>query len=83
MRVSVNKGDPGYENYEGPHQKPYLNGICQSRCFTADEEEGYVEVYAIDINGDYIIEGGCVKTERLYGKVEVRSKTDKQKGTSR
>mgnify|MGYP000105891238 CR=1 FL=1 len=70
MRSSVKEGDQGYHPLA--HKcKVTLNNEDIDNCFTADEELGEVHVNVEDENYQYIIEDDCIKTEILYGKVEI------------
>lgn len=48
-----------------------LDGKRVERCTEANGEEGYVIRLAADENGNLIVENDDVKTERLYGKVQI------------
>ena len=49
----------------------FLDGAEQKDCVEADEENGFVIVYARDKDGRYILEGDEIKTETRYGVVTV------------
>jgi sugar lactone lactonase YvrE len=43
------------------------------RCFEADEEEGYVDLYKLDADGKmFITKAGRPGQERLHGKVKIK-----------
>lgn len=48
-----------------------LDGRRVERCTEANEEEGYVIRIAADENGNVIVEGDDIKTQRLCGKVQI------------
>lgn len=48
-----------------------LDGKRVERCTEASEEEGYAICFAADENGNLIVEGDDIKTERLCGKVQI------------
>ena len=55
MKLDVN--DPNFDWELGNRAKVYLDGVEQSNCAVADEEEGYIVRYIIDpekriLNGD-------------------------------
>ena len=58
MRVSADKNDPGFENFNPMkyHYEVLLDGEPVSNCITADEENGFVLVYLLNGNGkDFIL----------------------------
>ncbi len=70
MRISV--GDPNAK-----HAWPHLNGkpVERGTCLVADEDEGFVDCYVLDENGESIIDPGdssrCL-VKRYYGTVEIK-----------
>jgi hypothetical protein len=71
VRLSVIEADIGYSP-DARLIKPYLNGKRLYNCITADDEEGWCDVYVTDVNGSKIVDGDELKIERLFGKVEFR-----------
>ncbi len=74
-RFSLNKDDPGHQAFSALGARRFyitvkLDGQVVM-AITADTGEGKVLVYARDEDGKRIIEGSNLKTEWLYGKVEV------------
>jgi len=71
--VSTSKMHEGYDSRIGVSIKydTYLDGIKIDRCFYANDKEGIIGVYAVDKNGDYIIENDCPQQEFLYGNVHI------------
>lgn len=51
--------------------KAFLDGVEQKDCIEADEENGFVIVYARDKDGRYILDGDEIQTEIRYGVVTV------------
>ena len=49
----------------------FLDGAEQKDCIEADEENGFVIVYARDKDGRYILDGDEIQTEIRYGVVTV------------
>lgn len=47
----------------------YLDGVMQTRCLMADDKKGVIERYAVDDNGDVIINGDELLTEIVKGEV--------------
>lgn len=70
MRKSVKKNDPGYDA-EAHKYTVYFNGEKLDNCFTADEEKGEAWVYALNRDGDFIIDNGEMATKCLSGKVTI------------
>jgi len=64
MRVSVFTVNPG-------DYKVFLDGVEQDRCTMADDEEGVIERYLLDGNGEHLIEDDCAQTEIVYGMVRI------------
>lgn len=79
MRISVRPDDPGFVNLRFG-TKIFLNDEPVKLCVTADEEEGFVEVYDRRVTDEgyeyfkfYKDEDGetRVLTKNLYGKVKI------------
>lgn len=74
MRISSDENDLGYLNYD-PKTKYeiFLNGDKQDNVITADEENGYLLLYTLDLKGKYLNKGdGTAATHKLSGKVEIK-----------
>lgn len=71
MRVSVNKDDPGFTLMSG-HYEIYLNDRKVRDCFTADEEQGYVDCFYKDSIGKVLINEDKIVPMRMWGKVKVK-----------
>lgn len=57
MRLSVQKGDPGYSPF-AVGAEVFCNGEKLQLCITADEERGYALVYSPDEEGKaHIVDG--------------------------
>ena len=78
MRISIERNDPGFANYEkmmiaGPVHRILLDGIEQSMVLTADSDEGMVK--RLKKNKDDSIvrshDRSYAETEIVYGKVEI------------
>lgn len=80
MRVSANKDDAGYSqfNVAMEHGKPvriFLDGVEVKKCVTADDEHGFVIRHVLDGDGNVQIDPidkTKVWEERVTGKVEIR-----------
>lgn len=73
MRMSVEKGDPGYINYIKEYEsntkiEVFLDGEKLGYCFMADEEMGEAIVAELDCNGAIIIEWDKVLKKPYMGK---------------
>lgn len=55
----------------GNRVAPFLDGVEQKDCVEADEENGFVIVFARDKDGRYILDGDEIQTEIRYGVVTV------------
>ena len=55
----------------GKRVTPFLDGVEQKDCVEADEENGFVVVYARDKDGRLIPDGCEIQTETRYGVVTV------------
>jgi len=71
MRLSVSKDDPGY-HINATKYRAYLDGKYVDEYITADEEKGYILKYKLDENEKPILKFDYLKTEELYGKVEIK-----------
>jgi hypothetical protein len=73
MRLSVVKGDPGF-NPDTRRWKAFLDGKEVGLVLTADEEEGKIWHYVRDENGKIMLSENKKEflTEVLEGKVEIR-----------
>lgn len=69
-RISVNKDDPGF-SLEPHRYVVYLNGKRIKDCFTADEEQGYVDCYYRDNAGNFWINENRIVPMRMWGKVRI------------
>jgi hypothetical protein len=72
MRISLVKGDPGYEHYAnvrgaGRDARIYLDGNEQKFCLMADEERGEIIRIAKDQRGAT----ENLRTEKLRGRVTI------------
>lgn len=70
MRVSVFRGDFGFQNYLA--HRPItvmLDGEPVDKVVRADDELGWVEVNVVGEDGLFLIEGGEVVSEILHGNV--------------
>ena len=72
MRLSVLKDDRGYSRLAKRAAVAFLNGREMSRVQTADEEVGYMDQIYQNKNGDYVVRGGDLVIERLFGDVQIR-----------
>lgn len=77
MRISCLHDDPGIHtiDFKG---KILLDGEEVKNVITADEEEGYILVYARDPNGEIIINhsAGYAVKKALHGEVNIIPETD-------
>lgn len=76
MRSSVDRSDPGFANFlrHGGFKRKwhiFVDGRIIPRVVTADEEQGYVEIYKQDQDGQYVLDGDQIKRERIYGHVKI------------
>lgn len=75
MRLSTNPADRSYPDWRAKHRQNritvYLDGIEARNVFEADEDEGYVERAAVNLNGDLIFHGEDVARIRLTGEVRI------------
>jgi len=70
--VSVEPNSP-YNHPQAVECKALLNGVELEACVTANESEGWADVYSTDEYGEYIIdkENECLVTERVTGFVSI------------
>lgn len=74
MRVSIDKDDRSYDPLVNTNDiTVLLDGVKQTTCITADDEEGYIIRYATDANGKILIDnsGKHATTECIHGKVTI------------
>jgi hypothetical protein len=74
VRISVNRDDPGYENFVSwQRARVFLDGVERNGVVTADEEARLIVMVARDEAGDVRLnkEGTEVLYETLYGHVRV------------
>lgn len=78
MRISADKGDPGYTAYAtAPNRtkiEVYLDGVLQKHVVTADTDEGWLLRLKEDDKGNLFIDHTTnrIAAERCTGKVEIR-----------
>jgi hypothetical protein len=73
MKISVFKGDDGYENYLA--HRPivvYVNGEILNNVVRLDTAEGWAEFNVKDSNGLFLIENGEIVTDIAEGLVEIQ-----------
>lgn len=66
--------DSNVEEHRRLNCKIYLDGVEQPRCFTVDDEEGYVIRAVLDSEGRYQFDPNDpteIWREKVYGKVEI------------
>ncbi len=76
MRLSTDKADPGYEEWQrlqlrGEHAKILLDGTEVEHCYTADDQEGFVKRGKLDADGKIFAIDDQIATEIVHGKVEI------------
>lgn len=72
MRLSVFKGDEGYENYLAHRQVViYVNGELLNNVVRLDSDEGWAEFNVKDADGLFLIENGEIVTDIAEGLVEI------------
>lgn len=83
MRLNINERDTWtpLQTELNNHAVVLLNGVEQKYVVCADEEAGYIERYALDKNGQVVIEGSDAKIERLDGRVRIKDKRDEYRPT--
>lgn len=72
MKLSVFKGDEGYENYLA--HRPvvvYVNGELLNNVVRLDSDEGWAEFNVKDADGLFLIENGEIVTDIAEGLVEI------------
>ncbi len=72
MKISVFKGDEGYENYLA--HRPvvvYVNGEILNNVVRLDSDEGWAEFNVKDDDGLFLIEDGEIVTDIAEGLVEI------------
>lgn len=73
MKLSVFKGDEGYENYLA--HRPivvYVNGEMLNNVVRLDTAEGWAEFNLKDADGLFLIENGEIVTDIAEGLVEIQ-----------
>lgn len=73
MKLSVFKGDEGYENYLA--HRPivvYVNGELLNNVVRLDTAEGWAEFNVKDADGLFLIENGEIVTDIAEGLVEIQ-----------
>jgi hypothetical protein len=73
MKISVFKGDEGYENYLA--HRPivvYVNGEMLNNVVRLDTAEGWAEFNVKDADGLFLIENGEIVTDIAEGLVEIQ-----------
>lgn len=73
MKISVFKGDEGYENYLA--HRPivvYVNGEMLNNVVRLDTDEGWAEFNVKDVDGLFLIENGEIVTDIAEGLVELQ-----------
>ena len=83
MRLNINERDTwnAFQLELNNHAVVLLNGVEQKYVTCADEEQGYIERYALDSKGKPIVEGDELKIERLEGYVRIKDKRDEYRPT--
>lgn len=76
MRVSADRKDPGCENFmrfvPGSISVTIDDKIVDTtKCISADEEKGVVIMYAVDKDGNFIVDENSIHTYALTGKVKI------------
>lgn len=72
MKLSVFKGDEGYENYLA--HRPivvYVNGEMLNNVVRLDTDEGWAEFNVKDADGLFLIKDGEIVTDIAEGLVEI------------
>lgn len=73
MKLSVFKGDEGYENYLS--HRPivvYVNGEMLNNVIRLNTDEGWAEFNVKDADGLFLIEDGDIVTDIAEGLVEIK-----------
>ncbi|MNV42787.1 hypothetical protein D3C71_1344740 [compost metagenome] len=74
MRLSIDKRDPGFSHRAvGLKARIYLDGVEQTHCVTADEEEGLIVRYRLNEAGKPIVDEAneAFVLETARGKVQI------------
>ena len=74
MRLSIRKGDPGFNLQLAVNAKVFVDGVEVKGCYTADEELGIAYCYKIADDGKsyvYIINHDKFETMELHGDVKI------------
>ena len=83
MKLSVFKGDEGYENYLA--HRPivvYVNGEMLNNVVRLDTAEGWAEFNMKDADGLFLIENGEIVTDIAEGMVEIHGDGIELEGVS-
>ena len=73
MKLSVFKGDEGYENYLAHrHVVVYVNGEMLNNVVRLDTDEGWAEFNVKGADGLFLIENGEIVTDIAEGLVEIQ-----------
>jgi hypothetical protein len=71
MRLSSIRDDVGYAR-NCFNVKIYLEDVQVRFSVVADEEQGYIEVYEEDGQGNIVVnEDGTIPTKRIFGRVRI------------
>jgi hypothetical protein len=65
------KDDKGYTK-EAYKYRAFCNGTEIPYCYTADEEEGFAQAYAVDDEETLIVDGDTISDKIYQGKIEIR-----------
>lgn len=72
MRLSTLKTDPGYKpSAELRKYEVFLNGVKETLCETADEEQGYI-VRVMKVYDRYQRKAILRRSGKIFGKVEIQ-----------
>lgn len=76
MRLSTNEADPSYWEWRNlllsSDIRVYLDGAEQKDCTEVDDGLGYVIRHPRDENGDLILDGDIIRSERAEGIVQIK-----------
>lgn len=75
MRLSIDERESWTrEQIEVEHNcKVFLDGVQIKYCTVADEEQGYVERFKLNPQGEFVHNADYIEREKLYGKVVIAS----------
>jgi hypothetical protein len=54
----------------------FLDGFAQTYVIVADEEQGYIEKYYKNPQGEFYLDGDNLAIARISGKVKIKSKEE-------